>query len=86
MKSADIIYLFLMPEMLIKLREKFEKESKKGAVFISHGFKIEGWEKYCFKTIPNTPFPTYYYKIRDVKRGIELTGQSQQKLHRKLPG
>lgn len=64
MKSADIVYLFLMPEMLIKLRAKFEKESKKGAVFISHGFKIEGWEKYCFKTIPNSPFPTYYYKIK----------------------
>lgn len=61
--KADIIYLFLMPELLVKLEKKLKKETKKGAVIISHGFKVEGWEKHNFKTIPNKPFPTYYYKI-----------------------
>lgn len=64
LSKADVIYLFLMPELLAKLQGKFEKETKKGAILISHGFKIIGWEKHNFKTIPNKPFPTYYYKIK----------------------
>ncbi|QQG43897.1 MAG: methyltransferase domain-containing protein [Candidatus Roizmanbacteria bacterium] len=62
--KADFIYLFLMPKLLEKLKTKFEEESKKNAVIISHGFKILGWEKYNYKTIVNKPFPTYYYKLR----------------------
>src|SRR3990167_8901150 len=43
--QADIIYMFLMPETIKKLLPKMEKEVRKGALVISHGFKITGWEK-----------------------------------------
>ncbi len=61
---ADVIYLFLMPELIAKLALKLKKEIKKNCVVMSHGFKIAGWDKYIVKTIPHKPFPTYYYKIK----------------------
>jgi 16S rRNA A1518/A1519 N6-dimethyltransferase RsmA/KsgA/DIM1 with predicted DNA glycosylase/AP lyase activity len=63
LKKADILYLFLMPEMLGKLRPKFEKELRKGSQIISHGFKVPGFDKKLVKTLTNKPFSTYYYKI-----------------------
>ena len=59
----DVIYLFLMPEFLTKLRSKLLKETKKKAIVISHGFKIEGWDKYRFKMLQHNPFPTYFYRL-----------------------
>ena len=60
----DFVYVFLMPEMLARLAPKFIKNGKKGAVIISHGFKIEGLESYLFKTLKRSPFPTYYYRLK----------------------
>ncbi len=59
----DVIYIFLMPKLLAKLKNKLRTETKKGTVLISHGFKIEGWEKYCYKTLPGKPFNTYFYRL-----------------------
>lgn len=63
--SFDVIYLFLMPEMLTKLKSKLESEHKKKSVFISHGFQIEGWRKYLYKTLPGKQFATYFYRLTD---------------------
>lgn len=60
--TADIIYMFLMPETIKKLLPKMEKEIKKGALVISHGFKITGWEKKITYMIKAEPFSTFYYK------------------------
>lgn len=60
--KADTVYLFLMPRLIEKLVPKLERELKKEALVISHGFKINGWEKYLRKTIDNKPFPTYFYR------------------------
>lgn len=62
-KKADIIYIFLLPKFLVKLKSKLRHESKKNALIISHGFQIEGWEKYMFKTIKSKPFSTFYYRL-----------------------
>ncbi|MCX7956042.1 MAG: methyltransferase domain-containing protein [Patescibacteria group bacterium] len=62
LKKADYLYLFLMPELIEKLRLKMNNELKKGTIVISHGFKIQGWEKKLFKTIKSNPFWTFYYK------------------------
>ena len=59
----DVIYIFLMPKLLVELKNKLQTETKKGAVLVSHGFKIEGWEKYCYKTLPDKPFNTYFYRL-----------------------
>lgn len=59
---ADYIYLFLMPDLIRKLKPKLEKELKKNAIIISHGFKIEGWERKLIKTLEDKPFCTFYYR------------------------
>lgn len=61
LKNANYLYLFLFPPIIKKLKAKMEKELKKGTIVISHGFKIEGWEEKLIKTIPHSPFPTYFY-------------------------
>jgi SAM-dependent methyltransferase len=61
LKKADIIFIFLMPGPLKKLKEKFMAECKKNVLIISHGFRIQAWEKYLIKIIFHRPFPTYYY-------------------------
>lgn len=64
LSSADIVFLFLVPRTLKKLREKLLKECKKNTLIISHGFKVEGWEKYLVGEIERKTFSTYYYKIK----------------------
>jgi hypothetical protein len=58
-----MLVLFLLPKLLVKLKDKLQKESKKNALIISHGFEIEGWKKYQIKKIKDKPFSTYYYRL-----------------------
>lgn len=62
LSEADVVYLFLMPKLIQKMRLKFEKELKKNAIVISHGFKIIGWQNSLIKKIDHSPFPTYFYR------------------------
>lgn len=62
-RNADVVYVFLMPKILKRLLPKFQKELRKGARIISHGFKIEGLEKRLVQTIFHAPFPTYFYRM-----------------------
>jgi hypothetical protein len=61
--KADVIFTFLLPRMMVKLRPKLDKELRKGTLVISHGFAMKGWEKKLIKKIDRKLFPTYYYKI-----------------------
>lgn len=63
LEDFDIIYLFLMPKLLTQLAPKLLKETKKNVLILSHGFKIDGLDKYCYKTLSDTPFPTYFYRL-----------------------
>lgn len=62
LETADVVYLFLMPKMIETLRKNFG-ELKKGALIISHGFKIKDWDNKIEKTLARKPFPTYYYRM-----------------------
>jgi hypothetical protein len=46
LSQADIIFFFLTPPAMEKLRPKFEKELRRGARVISYAFKINGWQEY----------------------------------------
>lgn len=61
--QAEVIFLFLLPKTVRKLRQKFLKECKKGTVIISHGFPIPEFEKYQIDMIERPRFSTYYYRI-----------------------
>lgn len=41
--NADIVFLYLWPDTNAKLREKLERELKKGARIVSNSFPIKGW-------------------------------------------
>jgi len=60
--KADVIYMFLMPKMLEKLKDKLSKEAKKGALIISHGFRIHGWEKILIMKEQRKLFSSFFYK------------------------
>jgi len=63
LSKADAIYLFLMPELIDKLENKFNHEIRPKTIVISHGFEIKFWKKYLIKKRDHKPFPTYYYLI-----------------------
>lgn len=65
LSKAQYIFLFLMPKTLTKLKNKLAKECK-GALIISHGFKIENFDQFLIKKINHNPFPTYFYRIKKV--------------------
>ncbi len=62
--KADYIYLFLFPALIDKLIPKFDKELKKGAIIISHGFPMNEFKNRLIKRVDRKPFPTYYYKVK----------------------
>lgn len=41
--DADLVYFFLMPKVYSKLKNKFEKELKKGTLVMAYVWPIEGW-------------------------------------------
>lgn len=65
LSKAQYIFLFLMPKTLKKIKNKLIKEAR-GALIISHGFKIENFDQFLIKKINHKPFPTYFYRIKKV--------------------
>lgn len=41
--DADIVYLFLMPKIRRKTREKLEREMKRGSRVVAYTWPVEGW-------------------------------------------
>lgn len=61
--EADVIFIFILPEVLNKLSQKIKKECHKGVLIISHGFEIKDFQGYQIKKQDRNLFPTYYYKL-----------------------
>lgn len=64
LRSADVVFLFLMPKTLSKLSSKILKECQPGTLVISHGFRFKDLDNYHLKTTSRKVFPTYFYKIK----------------------
>lgn len=63
LSDADIIFCFLTPKAMARLKPKFETELKTGARVISYSFPIKGWQPK--KTIRNGyPGNMYLYEIK----------------------
>jgi SAM-dependent methyltransferase len=60
--TADLIYVWLMPEALPKLKTKFEKELKKGTKIITYVWPIEGWTPIIQDEVKGYP-NLFLYKI-----------------------
>ncbi len=55
LSDADIIYFFLMPKVYPRLKEKLEKELKKGARVITYVWPIPGWTPVIKDELKNYP-------------------------------
>jgi SAM-dependent methyltransferase len=62
-ENYDRIYLYLFPALIEKIQDKFVSETKKGTIFISHGFRIPALKEKLFYTLEGHAFKTFYYKI-----------------------
>ncbi len=60
--DANIIFVFLTPYAVNKLKSKFENELKKGARVISYAFEVKGWTPLKIIRKENIP-PVFIYKI-----------------------
>jgi uncharacterized membrane protein len=60
--KADVVYTYLFPETMEKLKKMFEKDGKKGLLVITRTFEIKGWEKKMIKKIKDGEVWIYYYR------------------------
>ena len=68
LKEASIVMCYLYPKAMKRLKEKFEKELRNGALVISHTFAIPGWiskKIYVANDIYKTKI--YLYKFKKEK-------------------
>lgn len=63
LSAANVIFLFLLPKTLEKLKLKILKDCQKGTLIIAHGFKIKGWNSKLEYKINRPLFPTYFYRL-----------------------
>lgn len=54
LSDADVVFCFLTPKAMKRLKPKFEKELKRGTRVISYAFSIKGWEE---EKIINNGYP-----------------------------
>lgn len=62
LNKANVIFLYLMPDIIDKLRVKLEKQTRKGTLIISHRFEIYGWENKLIKKLDDSHPFTFFYK------------------------
>ncbi|KKS98304.1 MAG: hypothetical protein UV73_C0002G0018 [Candidatus Gottesmanbacteria bacterium GW2011_GWA2_43_14] len=60
--ASDVIYCFLMPYPMKKLKQKFENECKKGTRIISRAFPVPGWQP-AEVSSEDKEMAIYLYKI-----------------------
>ncbi|MFH1098950.1 MAG: class I SAM-dependent methyltransferase [Candidatus Uhrbacteria bacterium] len=60
--DVDLVYVFLMPATLRRLREKFKRELKSGARVVSYAFPIADWTPERIDSAPGR-ITIYRYKL-----------------------
>ena len=63
LSSADVVFCFLTPMAMKKLKPKFEKELKKGTRVISYSFMIPGWTDIGINQPNDDDLPIHKYII-----------------------
>lgn len=61
LKNADVVFCYLFPETMEKLKRKFVSELKPGSRIISYIFEIKGWQPKNIKKIGKNKI--YVYQI-----------------------
>ncbi len=63
LSSANVIFCFLTPMAMKRLKPKFEKELKKGTRVISYSFSIPGWTEVGINQPNDNDLPIHKYII-----------------------
>ena len=61
LSNADIVYFFLTPQIIPKLKQKFEKELQSRTTVISHVWPIDGWKPTKIDKRKDHPDIYYYH-------------------------
>lgn len=62
-RDVDVIYMFLLPQLIQTFADRLAYEVKPDTVVISHGFSVPQWEQFLQHKRISRYFSTYYYKI-----------------------
>lgn len=61
LEKANIVFVFLVSDVMEKLGRKLKKELRPGTIIISYGFTIPNWS--AQKILDTKPSKTYFYKV-----------------------
>ena len=64
MSEASVVALYLLPEMVTRLRPKFWKELKVGSRVVANAFPIGGWEPDRVFEVPTRYRSMYLYTVK----------------------
>lgn len=59
----NVVYLYLLPELIESMRTKMELELEPSSLVISHWFVIPAWKHKLEQTIKAGKHPTYFYRL-----------------------
>lgn len=62
--KRDVIYMFLLPNLIKTFAERLAVEVEPNTLVISHGFRVPQWAEHLEYTRKSPSFPTYYYRLR----------------------
>lgn len=62
LNQADVVFCYLFPAILEKLKNKFSHELKPDVKIVSFGFEIKGWQTSLI--IKDSKLPVYFYEIK----------------------
>lgn len=73
---ADVLTFYLLPSILKKMREKWERELKPGARIVSYAFEIEGWKPVYIE--PKDPTNNYSrILVYEIPKSIKEKGSEE---------
>ncbi len=61
--DAAVIFCYLLPDAMVKLKDKFERELKPGTYVISRAFSIPGWKPKDVLRFGKRKMPVYLYIV-----------------------
>ncbi|MBI4995016.1 class I SAM-dependent methyltransferase [Candidatus Peregrinibacteria bacterium] len=76
--NADVLTFYLLPPILKRMREKWERELKPGARIVSYAFEVEGWEPvYVEPKDPQNNFARIL--VYEIPKSIKEKGSEEKK-------
>ena len=63
LSQADVVFCFLLPRTMIKIKDKLEKEMKPNSLFVSYTFTLPGHQPEKTFKVSQKSLPIYFYRF-----------------------